>query len=261
MDNIFKNAKRHLGQNFLVDARVRERIIQAAEISPGEVILEIGPGRGDLTESLIAAGAVVYAVEKDTALVPRLRQRIPDERLQVMTGDFLKISIPEIPTVDKVVGNIPYNISTPIIEKLIDERAVLRHIFLTVQREFARRLIAEPGTKDYGALTCFVRYFYDVREHFLIHPQSFRPVPRVTSSFIELSYRDPVVRARDERLLFKITRMAFSRRRKTLVNALVETVSREKLKTVLAEMNLDERVRPEELSLSEYVRLADALAF
>lgn len=260
MDALFKDAKRHLGQNFLIDSIVKDRIFGAADPRPGETILEIGPGLGDLTERLVKTGAVVYAIEKDAALIPHLQKRIGVSNVHLIREDFLTFDFSQLPEIDKIIGNIPYNISTPIIERIISQRSRCRNVFLTVQLEFARRLSAQPNTKDYGALTCFVQYYYDIVSHFIIHPQSFRPVPKVTSSFIQLSLADPGHQAEDERVLFQVTRTAFSNRRKTILNALSPLLKKDLLKHILRDLKIEESLRPENIALEQYVELADAVS-
>jgi 16S rRNA (adenine1518-N6/adenine1519-N6)-dimethyltransferase len=259
MSSLSKIAKKHLGQNFLIDSRVKDRIIQATDIKPGEVLLEIGPGLGDLTEYLIAAGASVYAIEKDTALISELQKRINDSRLHLISADFLTYDISQLPKIDKIIGNIPYNISTPIIEKVISQRAACRDIFLTVQLEFAKRLTAQINTKDYGALTCFVQYYYAPYIHFQIRPQSFRPIPKVTSSFIQLSFHEPVKKAKNEETLFLITRTAFSQRRKTILNALSSIMPKNNLKEILYELKIEENKRAENITVQDYITLANKI--
>lgn len=259
MSSLSKIAKKHLGQNFLIDSRVKDRIIQAADIHAGDVLLEIGPGLGDLTECLIAAGASVYAIEKDTSLIPELQKRITNPKFHLIPADFLTYNISQLPKIDKIIGNIPYNISTPIIEKLISQRTICRNIFLTVQLEFAKRLTAQTHTKDYGALTCFVQYYYDPRIHFQIRPQSFRPVPKVTSSFIQLSFHEPIKKAKNEETLFLITRTAFSQRRKTILNALSSIMPKNNLKEILYELKIEENKRAENITIQDYIALANKI--
>lgn len=259
MNPFKKIAKKHLGQNFLIDERMKKKIIDIVAPTQEEIILEIGPGLGALTQPLIATGATVYAVEKDPAMIARLQHSLPSARLHLIEGDFLTIDLTSIPQIHKIIGNIPYNISTPIIQRLIACQKFFPYAFLTVQREFAQRLTARPGTKDYGSLTCLVQYYADVQIHFHISPQSFRPVPKITSSFIQLSFREPADRADDERILFQITQSAFAQRRKTLLNALSSYVSKNILQTILKDLKIDVHQRPDTLALNDYIRLANAL--
>ena len=210
--------KKHLGQNFLVDGNMQKRIIAACDLKQDDIVLEIGPGRGALTKPISGKVSKVYAVETDGQFCEDLRDQFdsPTPRVTIIHADFLKYDLKKIPShppfskggrgdfLLKVVGNLPYNISTPIIEKLLAHRSLFRDLFLTVQLEFGQRLAAKPHSKAYGALSCFVQYYCDVKILFKIPNTSFRPVPKVTSCFIRLSLRAPSRKAKNEDRLFKI---------------------------------------------------------
>jgi len=255
-----KTAKKYLGQNFLIDDAVRKRIVAACGLRPSDTVLEIGPGRGAITHDLLKGASTVYAIEKDAALIRHLKDNISDPSFHPIEADFLTHDLSALPTIHKVIGNIPYNISTPIIEKLIRHRSLCADAFLTVQREFAQRLAAAANTKDYGALTCFVQYYADIKILFKISPQSFRPIPRVTSCFIHLHFRQPNEKADDEALLFKITQTAFQQRRKKIINALSPIMEKERLKSVLENLNIARGRRAENIPLSDYINLANTLS-
>ena len=148
--------KKHLSQNFLADPHAKERILSACQLKPNDVVLEIGPGTGALTRDLMTRVEKLYAIEADSDLYKKLKEDITGEHFQLIHADFLKYDLTSLPQGIKVIGNLPYHISTPIIEKLIQMRSRIQHVFLTVQLEFGQRLAAQPHSKDYGALSCFV---------------------------------------------------------------------------------------------------------
>ncbi|MDD5431955.1 MAG: 16S rRNA (adenine(1518)-N(6)/adenine(1519)-N(6))-dimethyltransferase RsmA [Candidatus Omnitrophica bacterium] len=255
--------KKRLGQNFLIDKNIRNKIIYALGLKPSDIVLEIGPGKGELTR--IIAGFVnhVYAVEIDTVLSNLLNENLSDlKSISIINKDILKLNIEEIFAKHKqkikVFGNIPYYISSPIIEKLIDSRDFISEAFLTVQKEFAERIIASPGTKDYGSFSCFVQYFTEPKIMFKISRNCFFPVPKVDSSLVLLKTRQvPPVHLNEEGRFFKIIRAAFNKRRKTLRNSLENVVSKELLLHFFKEFNIDENTRPESLSLNDFANLSN----
>ncbi len=254
--NLLK-AKKHLGQNFLKDLRIQQRIIQACGLSPDDVVVEIGPGQGVLSTLIAPYVKKLICVEMDRDLIAPLRDQIPDA--QIIHADFLKWNMSDLPTGIKVIGNIPYYISTPIIEKLIDEKSKIAEAFLTVQLEFGERLTAKAGGKDYGSLTCFARYHADIKVLFKIKNTCFRPVPKVDSCFLHLTMRPYPQQARDEKFLFKLIQTAFQQRRKTIVNALKGLIEKEKLEQSLEDLGIKTSARPETLTLSNYIELEHRL--
>ena len=218
-------------------------------------VLEIGPGQGALTRHIVERVKSLYAVEMDPRLYRLLKERFPDDHVHLIRSDFMKFALNTLPAPVKVVGNLPYNISTPIIEKLISERTNLTEAFLTVQHEFGKRLTAQPRSKDYGSLSCYVQYYADVRILFLIKPACFRPVPKVTSCFLKLSFRDTTIPVRDETFLFKVIRAAFQHRRKTLANALSGFTEKPQLLDILKNANISPASRPDALSLTDYCNI------
>ena len=251
--------KKHLGQHFLVDPNVKRRILAACELNRKDVILEIGPGPGVLTKAMMEMVDSIYAVEVDSALCRQLQSEHPDARLKIIQGDFLKYPLVTLPSGMKVIGNLPYNISTPIIEKLIAHRSRFKQLFFTVQLEFGNRLAAQPDSRDYGALSCFVQYYADVRILFRIKNAAFRPVPKVTSCFLRMIFREPVYKAPDEILLFEITRRAFQQRRKKIGNALGRLFPSEQIDSALQALNIDQNARAENLTLRDFVELSKVL--
>ena len=250
--------KKSLGQNFLVNPRVRHRIIEACELGKKDVVLEIGPGKGALTAAIAAGVKEVFAVEKDDRLAEELREQFRDTNVRIIHADVLEYPLSRLPDRLKVVGNLPYNIATPIIEKVLAFRHKFPVFYMTVQLEYGDRIVAKPGSKDYGSLSCFVQYYAQAKKIFKIPPSAFRPAPRVDSCFLSLRMRpEPVHKARDEKFLFKLVRTCFNQRRKMLKNSLGVVYGKEEAEELLRKLNIDPMVRAEDLSLEDYVRLAN----
>ena len=251
--------KAPLGQNFLNDQRVLHKIVEAGIFTPQDTVVEIGPGKGSLTRLLAPRVKTLHAIEYDRDLVDHL-QGLSFPNAHIIHADFLKWNFDDVPTPVKVIGNIPYYISTPIIEHLLEHRAHITEAFLTVQKEFGERLAARPGGKDYGSLSCFVQYYTDVKVLFKIKNTCFTPPPKVDSCFVRLAFHPkPAYHPKDEPKMFTVIRTAFTQRRKTIVNALSSLVDKEALSAVLIRLGLSPRARPETLSLQNYVDISDAL--
>lgn len=257
LKNPFPRAKKYLGQNFLVDPNIKKKIIEHCDLSDHDIVWEIGPGRGALTSELTQRAKEVYVIEKDQPLAKRLEE-IQTPNLKVITADFLDLDLNQLPVPTKVIGNLPYNISTPIIEKLLGHRQRLTDIFITVQLEFGQRLAAKPHTKEYGSLSCFVQYYADVDFLFRIKNTAFRPIPKVHSGFVHLKIRPPRRPAADEKFLFELIRAAFQQRRKQLSNALYPLIGEEGIRS-LQEQGETLSLRAENLGVDDYVRLAELL--
>jgi hypothetical protein len=261
-------ASKRLGQNFLVDAGVVRGIVAAAEPAPADTVLEIGPGIGTLTQGLAETGARVVAVELDKKLPAVLAETLKDyDNVTVVPGDILKINIPETLGIKegerfKVVANLPYYITTPIIMTLLEQRLPIERLVMMVQKEVAMRMTARPGSKNYGALSLAVQYFTAPRMIMDVPPHAFRPVPEVTSAVVACVVREtPSVTPRDEQLFFRLIRAAFGQRRKTLPNALTGAgLSKEAACAALGAAGIAENARGEQLSLEEFARLSDAVA-
>jgi 16S rRNA (adenine1518-N6/adenine1519-N6)-dimethyltransferase len=251
--------KKSLGQNFLTDTRIQQKIIQACDLKLEDVVLEIGPGQGALTRLIAPKVKRLICVETDSDLIGPLRSGISSS-VEVIHADFLKWDMSHLPLGGKVIGNIPYYISTPIIEKLIQDRTKLSAVFLTVQLEFGERLIAKPGGKDYGSLSCFAQYHADIKMLFKIKNTCFKPVPKVDSCFLRLMMRSGAQEsASDEKFLFKLIQTAFQQRRKNIVNSLKSLMGREKLEGSLKALSINPNARPENLTLSNYIALSNHL--
>ena len=260
-------ASKRLGQNFLVDRSVVQGIVDAAELSPADIVLEIGPGIGTLTQGLAESGARVVAVELDKKLPAVLAETLRGyDNVTIVPGDILKLNIPETLGLRagercKVVANLPYYITTPIIMTLLEQRLPIERLVTMVQKEVAVRMTARPGSKDYGALSVAVQYFTVPRMVMDVPPRSFLPAPEVTSAVIACHVQDvPTVQPHDEKLFFRLVRAAFGQRRKTLLNALTGAgLTKEMSRAGLAAAGIAENMRGEQLSLADFARLSDAV--
>jgi len=248
-------AKKSLGQNFLFDPAILSRIIEASGIGPDDTVVEIGPGPGRLTTLLSKVAKKVVAIELDSDLYIKLQDELAGrENVELVLGDALKYRYDDLGSF-KVVANIPYYITTPIIFSLLAARDNLVSMTLTIQKEVAQRIVANPGTKDYGVLSLAVQYHADPEIKFIIPAGAFRPVPKVDSAVIHIHIRKtPKVIVADEALLFKIIRAGFSQRRKTLSNALKPLMP--DIKDVLIDTGIDPGRRGETLSMDEFAILA-----
>ena len=259
-------AKKSLGQNFLVDGNIIANIVKAADIRPEDMILEIGPGRGALTSRLVDSAARVVAVEWDRELVALLRRELGHhETLEIIHGDILRVDFhKDLPLSGKdkwkVVANLPYNISSQILFRFIDERSLFSELLLMLQKEVGDRLLAPPSCKDYGVLTVLSRLYFDVEKVMPVKPSSFRPIPKVDS--VVLRFRilpHPRIDVGDEAFFRRVVKASFSQRRKTLFNCLksMEYFPDEAaLRQVFDCACIDARRRGETLSLEEFALLS-----
>jgi len=256
--------KKSLGQNFLIDKNIQKKIIRACQLTNEDIILEIGAGLGDFSAQLAACAKKLYALEIDQRLYPELEQKLSAyNNCKIIKSDILKFEINKFLQAEKikqkikVIGNIPYYISSPIIEHLIDYRHSIGEVFMTVQKEFGRRVCAGPGSKDYGSFSCFAQYYARCRILFEINKRCFKPVPKVDSSFLSLKFREkPAVKVDEEAGFFKLIRAAFNQRRKTLRNSLEGLLDRQELAMLLDSAGINRNVRPEDLSLEQFAKLA-----
>lgn len=250
--------KKHLGQNFLYDPSILKRIIDVSGISSNDLVVEIGPGPGRLTRLLAESAERVIGIELDRGLYERLKEEVAEYgNIELIHGDALKYDYEKLPEF-KVVANIPYYITTPIIFRLIECRENLRSMTLTIQREVAERIIAKPGNKDYGVLSIMTQYHAVPSLKFIIPKGAFRPVPKVDSAVLYMEIRkSPLVNIKDENIFFNVVKTAFSQRRKMLLNSLKPL--NEDIKDKIAECRIDPKRRPETLSIEEFASLADVL--
>lgn len=265
------NFRKQYGQNFLIDTGVLERIVSSACITDQDFVLEIGPGIGTLTQYLAENAREVTAVEIDRALIPILEETLAQyDNVTVINEDILKVDIAALAAAKnggkpiKVVANLPYYITTPIIMGLFESGVPLESITVMVQKEVALRMQVGPGTKDYGALSLAVQYYARAEIVGNVPPNCFIPRPGVGSAVIRLNrYENPPVQVKDESFLFELIRASFNQRRKTLVNGLANAVglrlSKETVRETLIEMGLPENVRGEALTLEQFAMLSDRL--
>jgi 16S rRNA (adenine1518-N6/adenine1519-N6)-dimethyltransferase len=261
MDNTIR-AKKSLGQNFLRDPYYLKRIADAAHIGPSDQVLEIGPGLGHLSRVLTERAAKVLAIEVDDRLIPHLQEEFSTARnFELVHADALEYDFAALTGRWKVVANLPYYISTPIIQKLIRHRRTFISLTLMLQKEVAERIASPPGSKDYGYLSVLVQYFTVPRIEFKVPPGSFTPQPEVDSMVITLFLREqPAVLVRDEAYFIRVIKAAFSQRRKTLRNALKPLeVPKEKTDAVMMNTGIDLGRRAETLTVQEFGQLADFL--
>lgn len=265
------NFQKKFGQNFLIDTRVLERIISEAEITSDDMVLEIGPGIGTMTQYLCEHAREVVAVEIDDALIPILKETLSQyQNVTIIHNDILKTDIHKVVQEHnggrpiKVVANLPYYITTPIIMGLFEKKVNLDSITIMVQKEVADRMQSKPGSKDYGALSLAVQYYAEPEVVANVPPNCFMPRPNVSSAVIRLrTHVKPPVIVENETLLFQIIRASFNQRRKTLVNGIHNSgelhFTKEQVAEALAEMGLKENIRGETLTLQQFGKLSDIL--
>ena len=262
--------QKRFGQNFLIDTHVLEKIIAASQITKEDFVLEIGPGIGTMTQYLAEYAREVTAVEIDNTLIPILKDTLKDwDNVTVINDDILKVDIRKLALEKnggkpiKVVANLPYYITTPIIMGLFENQVPIDSITIMVQKEVADRMQVGPGTKDYGALSLAVQYYAKPEIVANVPPNCFMPRPKVGSAVIRLErYEKPPVEVSNEKLMFRIIRASFNQRRKTLVNGLKNSqelsYSREEIEEVLNECGIPLNIRGEALTLAEFASLANA---
>ena len=265
------NFQKKFGQNFLINTSILEEIIDAAEITREDFVLEIGPGIGTMTQYLACAARKVVAVEIDKALIPILEDTLSDyDNARVINNDVLKVDIAKLAEEEnggkpiKVVANLPYYITTPIIMGLFENHVPIKSITVMVQKEVADRMQVGPGTKDYGALSLAVQYYAKPYIVANVPPNCFMPRPKVGSAVIRLErYEEPPVKVKDEKLMFRIIRASFNQRRKTLANGLKNSAeldyTKEEIEAAIEALGRGASIRGEALTLEEFAKLADFL--
>ena len=265
------NFQKKFGQNFLIDSNILNKIVQSAEVTKEDCVLEIGPGIGTMTQYLAEAAREVVAVEIDKNLIPILKDTLSAyDNVTVINEDILKVDLNQIVQDKnggrpiKVVANLPYYITTPIIMGLIENHVPLKSITIMVQKEVADRMQVGPGTKDYGALSLAVQYYAKPEIITRVPASCFMPRPNVDSTVIRLErYEEPPVSVKDEKYLFAVIRASFNQRRKTLANGLTNAgnlgVNRQLVEEALTQMGLSATVRGEALTLSQFAELSNYL--
>ena len=264
--------QKKFGQNFLIDDHVITKIINAAEITKNDLVLEIGPGIGTMTQYLAESAGKVIAVEIDKNLIPILGETLAEyDNVTIINEDILKLDINRLVEEEndgkpiKVVANLPYYITTPIIMGLFESHVPLQSITVMVQKEVADRMQVGPGSKDYGALSLAVQYYAKPYIAANVPPNCFIPRPGVGSAVIRLTrYEEPPVMVKDESLMFKLIRASFNQRRKTLQNGIANSpelpYSKAQVEKALEKMGLAANVRGESLTLAEFAKLSDTIS-
>lgn len=263
--------KKNFGQNFLVDERVLDKIVSSAEISKDDVVLEVGPGIGTLTQALARRAKKVITVEIDKTLIPILEELLSDfENIEIINEDILKVDIAALAEQNggkpmKVVANLPYYITTPIIMNILEKGLPVESITVMIQKEVAYRMQAQPKSKDYGSLSLVTQYYCEPYLVANVPQNCFMPRPNVDSAVIRLkTLEKPAADTCDRELLFHIIKTAFSQRRKTLLNCFFNTggwdMSKEELTRLINEAGYDEKVRGEALTLEDYAKITDVFA-
>jgi 16S rRNA (adenine1518-N6/adenine1519-N6)-dimethyltransferase len=265
------STKKKLGQNFLIDEGVLSGIVESAGVTKEDHVLEIGPGIGSMTHYLCEEAAHVTAVEIDDKLIPILTDLMQGyDNFTLIHDDILKVDLEALAQeaggkAFKVVANLPYYITTPIVMELLEKKLPIESITIMVQKEVAERMQAGPGTKAYGALSLAVQYYADAEIEMEVSPSSFLPPPQVSSTVIKLTpYEKPPVEVEDEKLMFRLIRDSFNQRRKTLVNALSNGggagISKDAIRESILEIGEKENIRGEALSLAKFAELANAVS-
>lgn len=266
-------ANKSLGQNFLINEEVVNNIVDCSQISKEDLVIEIGPGLGTLTSSLLEKAGKVICIELDKKMIKILQDRFSlYKNFEVINQDVLKVDLKNIIKKEKetgkiknakIVANLPYYITTPIIMKLLEERLDLQSITVMIQKEVAERLIATPGNKETGAITYSVYYYAESQKIMEVPNNSFIPEPEVTSEVIKLNIRDKApIEVKSKGVMFKIIKAAFMQRRKTLLNALTNAkvfVSKEEGTKIFEELNIDVNIRAEKLTLEDFAKITDKI--
>ena len=264
------SAQKRYGQNFLIDSNVLRKIVESAGVGKEDTVLEIGPGIGTLTQYLCEAAGNVICIEIDRQMIPVLEDTLSEyDNVRIINEDVLKVDIEQLLKENgaksvKVVANLPYYITTPIIMELLEKDAPIESITVMIQKEVAQRMQTGPGSKDYGALSLAVAFYSRAEVMMTVSPNCFIPRPNVDSAVIRMDrVKEPPVEVRDKAFMFKIIKGAFEQRRKTLTNALSNSVSfktdKEKVAEALQKMGKNVNIRGEELTLSEFALLSDIL--
>lgn len=263
-----------LGQNFLIDDNIIGKIIDSADVRENDLVIEIGPGVGSLTEGLAQRAKKVIAIEIDKNIIEPLKDNLKEyDNIEILNEDILKVSIVSIIESERdkysyndviVVSNLPYYITTAIIMKVLEKEKYVRRMVLMMQKEVAERIIAKPGKKDYGSLSIAVQFYTDATKQFDVSPQCFIPKPDVKSTVVKLEIlKDSRVDILSKELFFKIVRDSFNQRRKTLVNALTNnkstSLSKEEIKNILTQIGVNEKTRGEALDIMQFAELSNLI--
>ena len=262
-------ANKKLGQNFLIDENAIEEIVNAAKVKQEDLIIEIGPGLGTLTEQLLKNAGKVICIELDTRMLNVLNDRFSlYNNFEIINDDVLKVDIDKLIKQNKnekiktakIVANLPYYITTPIVMKLLEEKLDIENITIMIQKEVADRLVDKPGGENSGAITYAINYYTQPERVIDVPNTSFMPAPEVNSTVIKLNVlKEPSVKVEDEKMLFKIIKLAFMQKRKTLLNALTNggLASKEQIQNMLTELGFDDKIRGEQLTLNDFAKISE----
>lgn len=269
MDKYRITANKNLGQNFLIDDEAVSGIVDSANVTKDDLIIEIGPGLGTLTKELLDRAGKVICIELDKRMIQILNDRFSMyNNFKVINDDVLKVDLKELISKEKIkntkiVANLPYYITTPIIMKLLEDRLDIETITVMIQKEVADRLVTKPGTGDTGAITYAIYYYTEPKRVLEVPNSSFIPEPKVNSTVINLRVlKEPRVKVNNEEKLFEVIKTAFTQKRKTLLNALSNSNkygTKEQIEKTLETLTIDSKIRPEKLSLEEYAKIAENL--
>ena len=269
MDKYHITANKNLGQNFLIDDEAVSGIVDSANVTKDDLIIEIGPGLGTLTKELLDRAGKVVCIELDKRMIQILNDRFSMyNNFKVINDDVLKVDLKELISKEKIkstkiVANLPYYITTPIIMKLLEDRLDIETITVMIQKEVADRLVTKPGTGDTGAITYAIYYYTEPKRVLEVPNSSFIPEPKVNSTVINLRVlKEPRVKVNNEEKLFEVIKTAFMQKRKTLLNALSNSNkygTKEQIEKTLETLMIDSKIRPEKLSLEEYAKIAEIL--
>jgi len=259
--------KKRLGQHFLVDRNILNKVIRTAQVGKGDIVLEVGPGLGEMTLALARQAKKVIAIEIDSKLVTILKEKVKDYgNVEVVKSDILKVDFKNFYKREgqpiKVVANLPYQISTPLLFHFIELKEFFSTLTLMLQKEVAERMVAPPGGKDYGPLSIFVQSFLDISIRFFIKPSAFFPPPKVESAVVHMVWKEkPMIEMKDEEWFKRVVKACFGYRRKTLINALKysELSLPESIGSKMEKIGIDSRRRPETLTIQEFASLAETL--
>lgn len=265
------SANKKLGQNFLIDDNIINEIINAANIEKDDLIIEIGPGLGTLTSKLLEKAGKVVAIELDERMINILKERfILYNNFELLNSDILKVDLHEVINDNnefnnvKIVANLPYYITTPIIMKLLEDKLNAKSVTVMVQKEVADRITAKPGEKLSGAITYSVNYYADAEKVVLVNKNCFIPAPSVDSEVIKLNIREkPAVEVKNEKIFFRLIKSSFMQRRKTLLNSLSNSGvfdNKDVIKNILEELDIDEKIRGEKLNLEQFAKISNLVS-
>ncbi|HEV8051918.1 MAG TPA: 16S rRNA (adenine(1518)-N(6)/adenine(1519)-N(6))-dimethyltransferase RsmA [Parachlamydiaceae bacterium] len=266
LEELGVHPKKGLSQNFLIDGNILRKIVSAANVTPGDIVMEVGPGPGSLTEELLNSGAKVIAVEKDDVFAKALeRLKSEENKLEVHCDDILTFPVEQAlkPYLEqgkkaKVIANLPYHLTTPIIAQFIEQRHLFSTLVFMVQDEVARRFVAKPKTKDYGSFTIFLNFYTQPTYAFTVSRQCFYPSPKVDSAVVVLELRKPP-HVSNEEAFFVLTRTSFKQRRKMMRSSMRDIYAPALMEASLAQIGQNPLARPEELSLDDFIKLFEIL--